>query len=146
MRISRSRDQALSDLYGEILAAIPTFENGASRETWVGRGDVNAARAMADKDSKARANWEEMTCEKVAVRRPATIIAGGHPLVSAGLAVDGEVDIAIDLPMIGAAHRALLLGVPLAVKDSYLIKGLTTTGTSVLETFKPARDAVASRS
>ncbi|BDG05045.1 amidase family protein [Anaeromyxobacter oryzae] len=37
-----------------------------------------------------------------------------------------------------------LLGVPLAVKDSYLTKGLTTTlGTSVLAHFEPMRDAVA---
>ena len=37
-----------------------------------------------------------------------------------------------------------LLGVPLAVKDSYLTKGLTTTlGTSVLAGFKPTRDAAA---
>jgi mandelamide amidase len=37
-----------------------------------------------------------------------------------------------------------LLGVPLAVQDSYLTKGLSTTfGTSVLATFKPTRDAVA---
>ena len=43
-----------------------------------------------------------------------------------------------------AGRRAPLLGVPLAVKDSYLTKGLTTTlGTSVLATFMPTRDAVA---
>jgi indoleacetamide hydrolase len=43
-----------------------------------------------------------------------------------------------------AGRRAPLLGVPLAVKDSYLTKGLTTTfGISVLATFKPTRDAVA---
>ena len=37
-----------------------------------------------------------------------------------------------------------LLGVPLAVKDSYLTKGLTTTvGTAVLATFTPTRDAAA---
>jgi mandelamide amidase len=43
-----------------------------------------------------------------------------------------------------AGRSAPLLGVPLAVKDSYLTKGLTTTfGTSVLATFKPTRDAVA---
>jgi mandelamide amidase len=43
-----------------------------------------------------------------------------------------------------AGRRALLLGVPLAVKDSYLTKGLTTTfGTSVLATFRPSRDALA---
>ena len=39
-------------------------------------------------------------------------------------------------------RTAPLLGVPLAVKDSYLTKGLTTTfGTSVLTSFKPTRDA-----
>ena len=43
-----------------------------------------------------------------------------------------------------AGRSAPLLGVPLAVKDSYLTKGLTTTfGTSVLATFTPTRDAVA---
>jgi len=43
-----------------------------------------------------------------------------------------------------AGSTAPLLGVPLAVKDSYLTKGLTTTfGTSVLAGFKPTRDAVA---
>jgi mandelamide amidase len=43
-----------------------------------------------------------------------------------------------------AGRRAPLLGVPLAVKDSYLTKGLTTTfGTSVLRTFTPMRDAPA---
>ena len=43
-----------------------------------------------------------------------------------------------------AGSTAPLLGVPLAVKDSYLTEGLTTTlGTSVLATFKPTRDAVA---
>ena len=43
-----------------------------------------------------------------------------------------------------ARGSAPLLGVPLAIKDSYLTKGLTTTfGTSVLTDFKPARDAVA---
>ena len=43
-----------------------------------------------------------------------------------------------------AGRSAPLLGVPLAVKDSYLTKGLTTTfGTTVLATYKPTRDAVA---
>ena len=43
-----------------------------------------------------------------------------------------------------AGRSAPLLGVPLAVKDSYLTEGLTTTlGTSVLADFKPTRDAVA---
>jgi mandelamide amidase len=41
-----------------------------------------------------------------------------------------------------AGRSAPLLGVPLAVKDSYLTQGLTTTfGTSVLATFKPTHDA-----
>ena len=41
-------------------------------------------------------------------------------------------------------RTAPLLGVPLAVKDSYLTKGLTTTfRTSVLTSFKPTRDAKA---
>jgi Asp-tRNA(Asn)/Glu-tRNA(Gln) amidotransferase A subunit family amidase len=45
---------------------------------------------------------------------------------------------------IQAGRSAPLLGVPLAVKDSYLTKGLTTTfGTSALAAFKPMRDAVA---
>jgi len=39
---------------------------------------------------------------------------------------------------------APLLGVPLAVKDSYLTRGLRTTiGTSVLSMFTPTRDAAA---
>ena len=43
-----------------------------------------------------------------------------------------------------AGRVAPLLGVPLAVKDSYLTKGLTTTvGTSVLATFTPTRDGAA---
>jgi Asp-tRNA(Asn)/Glu-tRNA(Gln) amidotransferase A subunit family amidase len=43
-----------------------------------------------------------------------------------------------------AGHCGPLLGVPLAVKDSYLTKELTTTfGTFVLADFKPLRDAVA---
>jgi mandelamide amidase len=43
-----------------------------------------------------------------------------------------------------AGLDAPLLGVPLAIKDSYLTKGLTTTvGTSVLATFTPTRDAAA---
>jgi Amidase len=43
-----------------------------------------------------------------------------------------------------AGRSAPWLGARLAVKDSYLTKGLTTTfGTSVLATFKPTRDAVA---
>jgi mandelamide amidase len=43
-----------------------------------------------------------------------------------------------------AGHSAPLLGVPLAVKDSYLTEGLTTTfGTSVLADFKPTHDAAA---
>jgi mandelamide amidase len=43
---------------------------------------------------------------------------------------------------IRAGRSAPLLGVPLAIKDSYLTKGLITTlGTSVLATFKPTRDA-----
>jgi indoleacetamide hydrolase len=46
--------------------------------------------------------------------------------------------------LLRAGGSAPLLGVPLAIKDSYLTKGLTTTfGTSVLADFKPARDAVA---
>jgi mandelamide amidase len=46
--------------------------------------------------------------------------------------------------MLRAGRSAPLLGVPLAVKDSYLTKGLTTTfGTSVLTAFKPTRDALA---
>jgi mandelamide amidase len=41
-----------------------------------------------------------------------------------------------------AGRSAPLLGVPLAVKDSYLTNKLTTTfGTSVLGSFKPTRDA-----
>lgn len=41
-----------------------------------------------------------------------------------------------------AGRSAPLLGVPLAVKDSYLTKGLTTTfGTSVLASFRPTRDS-----
>ncbi|MEM5329158.1 amidase family protein [Paraburkholderia sp. JHI2823] len=45
---------------------------------------------------------------------------------------------------IRAGHKAPLLGVPLAVKDSYLTEGLTTTlGTSVLAGFRPTRDAAA---
>src|SRR5262249_10086945 len=44
----------------------------------------------------------------------------------------------------GAGRSAPLLGVPLAVKDSYLTKGLTTTfGTSVLANLTPMRDAAA---
>ena len=43
-----------------------------------------------------------------------------------------------------AGRNAPLLGVPLAVKDSYLTRGLTTTfGTCVLADFTPTRDAVA---
>ena len=43
-----------------------------------------------------------------------------------------------------AGHSGPLLGVPLAVKDSYLTKDLTTTfGTFVLTDFNPTRDAVA---
>ena len=43
-----------------------------------------------------------------------------------------------------AGRVAPLLGVPLAIKDSYLTKGLTTTvGTSVLATFTPTPDAAA---
>jgi mandelamide amidase len=43
-----------------------------------------------------------------------------------------------------SGRHAPLLGVPLAVKDSYLTRGLTTTlGTSVLSDFKPGRDALA---
>jgi hypothetical protein len=43
-----------------------------------------------------------------------------------------------------AGRSAPLLGVRLAVKDSYLTNELTTTfGTSVLANFKPKRDAVA---
>jgi len=43
-----------------------------------------------------------------------------------------------------AGRVTRLLGVPLALKDSYLTKGLTTTiGTSVLATFTPMRDAAA---
>ncbi|HET9477208.1 MAG TPA: amidase family protein [Dehalococcoidia bacterium] len=43
-----------------------------------------------------------------------------------------------------AGRSAPLLGVPLAVKDSYLTKGLTATfGTAVLARYKPTRDAVA---
>ncbi|WP_242344576.1 amidase family protein [Anaeromyxobacter terrae] len=45
---------------------------------------------------------------------------------------------------IRGGRSAPLLGVPLAVKDSYLTKGLTTTfGTSVLANFEPMRDALA---
>ena len=44
--------------------------------------------------------------------------------------------------LLRAGDAAPLLGVPLAIKDSYLTKGLATTlGTSVLATFKPTRDA-----
>jgi mandelamide amidase len=40
------------------------------------------------------------------------------------------------------ARSAPLLGVPLAIKDSYLTEGVTTTfGTAVLATFTPRRDA-----
>jgi Asp-tRNA(Asn)/Glu-tRNA(Gln) amidotransferase A subunit family amidase len=43
-----------------------------------------------------------------------------------------------------AGRGGPLLGVPLAIKDSYLTKGVTTTfGTFVLADFKPTRDAVA---
>jgi mandelamide amidase len=43
-----------------------------------------------------------------------------------------------------AGKRAPLLGVPLGVKDSYLTQGMTTTfGTSVLNSYKPTRDAAA---
>jgi indoleacetamide hydrolase len=46
--------------------------------------------------------------------------------------------------LLRAGHIGSLLGVPVAVKDSYLTKGITTTfGTSVLADFTPMRDAVA---
>lgn len=46
--------------------------------------------------------------------------------------------------LLRAGHSGSLLGVPVAVKDSYLTKGITTTfGTSILADFTPIRDAVA---
>ena len=41
---------------------------------------------------------------------------------------------------LGPAYEAALLGVPLAIKDSYQTKGPTTTfNTSVLAAFEPTR-------
>ncbi len=98
-----------------LAAAARAIRNGeVSSETYVGR---LLERARTHVDLKAFITIDESAVLEAARQADRSLRAGGS---------------------------APLLGVPLAVKDSYLTKGLTTTlGTSVLADFKPARDAVA---
>ena len=116
MKKHRTRSGSSAELHEFGLgAAARAIRNGeVSSETYVGK---LLERARAHADLKAFITIDEASVLQAARRADRSLRAG---------------------------LRAPLLGVPLAVKDSYLTQGLTTTfGTSVLATFKPKRDAVA---
>jgi phage RecT family recombinase len=91
----------LGDDPGPIVCAyaIATFQNGATRGAHLTKQEIASARAAADKDSKAWVNWQDAMVCKVVTKRLARIIAGGHPLVLAAIAVDDHIE-RVDLPLI----------------------------------------------
>ena len=117
---------------GELMAATRSGNSGELHEL----GLVAAARAIRNGEVSSEAYVGKL------LER-----ARGHADLKAFITIDESsvLEAASHADRLRRAGRsAPLLGVPLAVKDSYLTKGLTTTfGTSVLATFKPTRDAVA---
>lgn len=114
--MAETRSGSLGDLHElGLAAAARAIRNGeVSSEAYVGK---LLERARGHADLKAFITIDEATVLEAAQQADRSLRSGSS---------------------------APLLGVPLAVKDSYLTKGLTTTlGTSVLATFKATRDAVA---
>ena len=116
MKKHRTRSGSSAELHEfGLAAAARAIRNGeVSSETYVGK---LLERARAHADLKAFITIDEVSVLQAAKQADRSLREG---------------------------RSAPLLGVPLAVKDSYLTNGLTTTfGTSVLATFKPTRDAKA---
>jgi mandelamide amidase len=114
--MAETRSGSLGDLHElGLAAAARAIRNGeVSSEAYVGK---LLERARGHADLKAFITIDEATVLEAAQQADRSLRSGSS---------------------------APLLGVPVAVKDSYLTKGLTTTlGTSVLATFKATRDAVA---
>ncbi len=116
MRKHRTRSGGSGELHElGLAAAASAIRNGeVSSETYVGE---LLERARAHADLKAFITIDEASVLQAARQADRSLRAG---------------------------HCGPLIGVPLAVKDSYLTKELTTTfGTFVLADFKPLRDGVA---
>jgi hypothetical protein len=86
------------------------------------RNDIAAVRAMADERSEAWRRFESMMVEKVAAKRVARPVAGGHPLIArAAAAEQGSTIDASALPEVEVpAHssdQALDAGAPEQLDD-----------------------------
>ena len=93
---------------GEIVAvyAIAELTSGARRGEFMDSNAIAAVRAMADEKSEAWRRFPSMMIEKVAVKRVARLVAGGHPLLVRASAAEGGVMLDVPFPEveIPAAH------------------------------------------
>ncbi|WP_444633882.1 amidase family protein [Cupriavidus oxalaticus] len=123
---------AASGSTGELMPATRSASSSDFHEL----GLAAAARAIRDGEMSSEAYVGKLLAR-----------AREHGDLQAFITIDGAsvLEAAIQADRLRRAGRsAPLLGVPLAVKDSYLTKGLTTTiGTSALATYRPTQDAEA---